>query len=102
MKLQEPIIISMMSMNLSNLQIMVITLVFLGVSGIVLMQRNLIIILLIIETIFLSSSINCVFSGLFYNDISGQVFALILLTISAAELAIALSVIVLYYRIFDK
>jgi NADH-quinone oxidoreductase subunit K len=102
MKLQEPIIFSMLSMNLSNLQVMVITMVFLGISGIILMQRNLIMILLIIETIFLSSSMNCVFSGLFYNDISGQVFALILLTISAAELAIALSIIVLYYRIFDK
>jgi NADH-quinone oxidoreductase subunit K len=102
MKLQEPISVLTMSMSLSNLQIMVITLVFLGISGIVLMRRNLITILLMIEIIFLSSSLNCVFSGLFYNDISGQVFALILLTISAAELAIALSVIVLYYRIFDK
>lgn len=102
MNIQEPINISMLDVSLSSLQVMIITLLFLGISGIILMRRNLIIILLLIETIFLSSSLNCVFSGLFYGDISGQVFALILLTISAAELAIALSVIVLYYRIFDK
>jgi NADH-quinone oxidoreductase subunit K len=88
--------------NILPFQLFSFSLVFVAVTSIILFNKNMIVILLLIETIFLASSLNCVLGGFFIGDIRGQIFAFILLTISAAELAIALSAVVIYYRIFDK
>jgi len=70
----------------------------LGIFGIFLNRRNLIIILMSIELILLAVNINLVAFSSFLGDIVGQVYALIVLTVAAAEAAIGLAILVAYYR----
>ena len=70
----------------------------LGVLGIFLNKKNLIIILMSIELILLSVNINFIAFSAYINDISGQIFAMLTLTVAAAEAAIGLAIIVIYYR----
>ena len=69
-----------------------------GVIGIFLNRKNIIVILMCIELILLAVNINLVSFSIFLNDINGQVFALFILTVAAAEAAIGLAIIVAYYR----
>ena len=69
-----------------------------GVAGIFLNRKNIIVILMSIELILLAVNINLVSFSMFLNDISGQIFALFILTVAAAEAAIGLAIIVVYYR----
>jgi NADH-quinone oxidoreductase subunit K len=70
----------------------------LGVFGIFLNRKNIIIILMSIELILLAVNINFVAFSAFLNDLAGQVFALIVLTVAAAEAAIGLAILVVFYR----
>ena len=78
-----------------------VSMVFIVFASLLLIKHNTIIILLLIEVVFLASSINCIVGSLYFNDVSGQIFALVILTISAAELVIILSMVVLQYRIWE-
>ena len=69
-----------------------------GVVGIFLNRKNIIVILMSIELILLAVNINLVSFSMFLNGISGQIFALFILTVAAAEAAIGLAIIVVYYR----
>ena len=69
-----------------------------GVVGVFLNRKNLIVILMSIELILLSVNINLVSFSIFLNDLSGQIFTLFILTVAAAEAAIGLAIIVVYYR----
>ena len=69
-----------------------------GIAGIFLNRKNVIIILMCIELILLSVNINLVSFSIFSNDITGQIFSLFILTVAAAEAAIGLAIIVVYYR----
>ena len=69
-----------------------------GVVGIFLNRKNIIVILMSIELILLAVNINLVSFSMFLNDISGQIFALFILAVAAAEAAIGLAIIVVYYR----
>ena len=69
-----------------------------GVVGIFLNRKNVIVILMSIELILLAVNINLVSFSIFMNDISGQIFTLFILTVAAAEAAIGLAIIVVYYR----
>jgi len=69
-----------------------------GVVGIFLNRKNIIVILMSIELILLSVNINLVAFSIFINDLSGQIFTLFILTVAAAEAAIGLAIIVAYYR----
>ena len=69
-----------------------------GVLGIFLNKKNVIIILMSIELILLSVNINFVSFSSFSGDISGQVFAMITLTVAAAEAAIGLAILVVFFR----
>ena len=69
-----------------------------GIVGIFLNRKNLIVILMCIELLLLAVNINLVSFSIFLNDISGQIFTLFILTVAAAEAAIGLAIIVLYYR----
>ena len=69
----------------------------LGVIG-VLTRRNVVIVLMSIELILLAVNINLVAFSTFIGDIVGQVFALLVLTVAAAEAAIGLAVLVVYFR----
>ena len=70
----------------------------LGVFGIFVNRKNVIIILMSIELILLAVNINLVAFSTHLNDITGQVFALLILTVAAAEAAIGLAILVVYYR----
>jgi len=69
-----------------------------GVIGIFLNRKNIIVILMSIELILLAVNINFVSFSIFLNDLIGQIFALFILTVAAAEAAIGLAIIVVYYR----
>ena len=69
-----------------------------GVLGIFLNKKNVIIIFMSIELILLSVNINLISFSAFLNDISGQIFAMFTLTVAAAEAAIGLAILVVFYR----
>ena len=70
----------------------------LGVLGIFINRKNVIVILMSIELILLSVNINLVAFSTFGGTLIGQVFALLVLTVAAAEAAIGLAILVVYYR----
>ena len=69
-----------------------------GVFGIFVNRKNVIIILMSIELILLAVNINFVAFSSFLHDLVGQVFALFVLTVAAAEAAIGLAILVVYFR----
>ncbi len=70
----------------------------LGVLGIFLNRKNVIVILMAIELILLAVNINLVAFSAFMGDLVGQVFAMLVLTVAAAEAAIGLAILVIYFR----
>ena len=70
----------------------------LGILGIFINRKNVIIILMSIELILLSANVNLVAFSSFLNDIVGQIYALLVLTVAAAEAAISLAVLVVFFR----
>ncbi|MCA3564326.1 MAG: NADH-quinone oxidoreductase subunit NuoK [Methylocystis sp.] len=70
----------------------------LGVFGIFVNRKNIIVILMSIELILLAVNINLVAFSTHLGDITGQVFALFVLTVAAAEAAIGLAILVVYFR----
>ena len=70
----------------------------LGIFGIFLNRKNVIIILMSIELILLAVNINLVAFSSFLGDIVGQVYALFVLTVAASEAAIGLAILVVFYR----
>jgi NADH-quinone oxidoreductase subunit K len=70
----------------------------LGVLGIFLNRKNVIVILMAVELILLAVNINLVAFSAFMNDLVGQVFAMFVLTVAAAEAAIGLAILVIYFR----
>ena len=70
----------------------------LGVFGIFLNRKNVIVILMSVELILLAVNLNLVAFSTHLNDITGQVFALLILTVAAAEAAIGLAILVVFYR----
>ena len=71
----------------------------LGIWGILLNRRNVIVILMSIELILLSVNLNFVAFSWFLQDLVGQIFSIFVLTVAAAEAAIGLAILVVYYRI---
>lgn len=70
----------------------------LGVFGIFLNRRNVIVILMSIELILLAVTINMVTFSSHLNDLTGQVFSMFILTVAAAEAAIGLAILVVFFR----
>ena len=70
----------------------------LGVFGIFLNRKNVIIILLSVELILLSVNINLVAFSSYMCDLVGQVFTMLILTVAAAEASIGLAILVVYFR----
>merc|ERR1712100_20348 len=70
-----------------------------GISGIILNRRNIIIMLMSVELMLLSINLNFIIYSVYLDDIMGQVFALLILTVAAAESAIGLAILVVYYRV---
>ena len=88
----------MLSIGLGHYLTLAAIIFTIGVVGIFLNRKNIIVILMSIELILLAVNINLVSFSIFINDISGQIFTLFILTVAAAEAAIGLAIIVTYYR----
>jgi NADH-quinone oxidoreductase subunit K len=73
---------------------------FLGVCGILLNIRNILISIISIEIMFYGINLYLITISLYHDDISGQILSLFILTIAAAESAIALALIMSYFKIF--
>ncbi len=69
-----------------------------GIFGIFLNRKNIIVILMSIELMLLAVNINMVAFSSFMGDLAGQVFTLFILTVAAAEAAIGLAILVVFYR----
>ena len=69
-----------------------------GVVGIFLNRKNVIIILMSIELLLLAVNINLVSFSIYLQDLVGQVFTMFILTVAAAEAAVGLAIIVIYYK----
>ena len=69
-----------------------------GIFGIFLNRKNVIVILMSIELMLLSVNINLVAFSSFLGDLTGQVFTMFILTVAAAEAAIGLAIVVIYFR----
>ena len=87
-----------MTIGLSHYLTVAAVLFTLGVFGIFLNRKNVIIILMSIELILLAVNINLVAFSSFHGDLVGQIFTLIILTVAAAEAAIGLAIVVVYFR----
>ena len=87
-----------MAVDLSHFLAVAAVLFTIGVLGIFINRKNVIVILMSVELILLAVNINMVAFSAALNDITGQVFTLLILTVAAAEAAIGLAVLVVYYR----
>jgi NADH-quinone oxidoreductase subunit K len=87
-----------MTIGLSHYLTVAAILFSLGIFGIFLNRRNVIIILMSIELILLAVNLNFVAFSTFLHDIVGQLFAMFVLTVAAAEAAIGLAILVVYFR----
>jgi NADH-quinone oxidoreductase subunit K len=88
----------MLTIGLSHYLIVAAMLFTLGIFGIFLNRKNVIIILMSVELILLAVNINFVAFSSFLHDMVGQVFAMFVLTVAAAEAAIGLAILVVYFR----
>ena len=70
----------------------------LGILGIFLNRKNIIVILMALELILLSVNLNLVAFSVFTGTIQGQIFAMLVLTVAAAEAAVGLAILVVYFR----
>jgi NADH-quinone oxidoreductase subunit K len=84
--------------SLSHFLVVSAILLVLGIFGIFLNRKNVIIILMSIELILLAINLNLVAFSAALGDLVGQVFAMFVLTVAAAESAIGLAIIVIYFR----
>ncbi|EAU40387.1 NADH dehydrogenase subunit K [Fulvimarina pelagi HTCC2506] len=87
-----------MEVGLSQYLTVAAILFVIGVFGIFMNRKNIITILMSVELILLAVNINFVAFSAFLNDLAGQVFALFVLTVAAAEAAIGLAILVVFFR----
>ena len=88
----------MSNIALGHYLILAAIIFMIGVIGIFLNRKNVIIILMSIELILLAVNINLVSFSIFTQDLTGQIFTMFILTVAAAEAAIGLAIIVVYFR----
>ena len=88
----------MLTVGLGHYLTVAAVLFTLGVFGIFLNRKNVIVILMSVELILLAVNLNLVAFSAFLGDLTGQIFALLVLTVAAAEAAIGLAILVVFYR----
>jgi NADH-quinone oxidoreductase subunit K len=86
-------------MNLHNILLLSITIFFIGIWGVLINRRNIIILLMSFEIMYLAANLNFAFYSFFFNDIMGIVCILYAITIVGAESCVGLSIISVYYSI---
>jgi NADH-quinone oxidoreductase subunit K len=88
----------MIEIGLQHYLILAAIIFTIGIIGIFLNRKNVIIILMSIELILLAVNINLVSFSIYLQDLTGQVFTMFILTVAAAEAAVGLAIIVIYYK----
>ena len=88
----------MINIALGHYLILAAIIFTIGVVGIFLNRKNVIIILMSIELILLAVNINLVSFSIYLQNLVGQIFTMFILTVAAAEAAVGLAIIVLYYK----
>lgn len=88
----------MASITLTHFLILSSFIFVIGIAGIFLNRKNILIILMSIELMLLSVNINFVAFSSYLGDLLGQIFSLFILTVAAAEAAIGLAILVVYFR----
>ena len=94
--MQDPTLFG--SITIMHYVLLATVLFVIGVCGIFLNRKNIITILMSIELMLLAVNINLVAFSVYLGDLVGQVFALLVLTVAAAEAAIGLAILVIYFR----
>ncbi len=87
-----------MEIALSHYLTVAAALFTIGIAGIILNRKNIIVILMSVELILLAVNVNLVAFSSYLGDLTGQVFSLFILTVAAAEAAIGLAILVTYFR----
>jgi NADH-quinone oxidoreductase subunit K len=87
-----------MSVGLTEYLVVAALLFTIGVLGIFLNRKNIIIILMSVELILLAVNINFVAFSSYLNEVSGQIMAMFVLTVAAAEAAVGLAILVTFFR----
>ena len=90
--------ITEMEIGLGHYLVVSAILLVLGIFGIFMNRKNVIVILMSVELILLAVNINFVAFSAWLNDLNGQIFAMFVLTVAAAEAAIGLAILVIYFR----
>ena len=88
-----------MVLSITNYLAVASVLFLIGLSGIILNRKNIIVMLMSVELMLLAVNLNFFIYSVYLDDIMGQVFALLILTVAAAEAAIGLAILVVYYRV---
>tara|TARA_B100001250_G_scaffold366238_1_gene347509 strand:+ start:483 stop:794 length:312 start_codon:yes stop_codon:yes gene_type:complete len=88
----------MTEVSLSHYLTLSIIIFAIGIVGIFLNRKNVIIILMCIELILLSVNINLVSFSIYLQNLTGQIFTMFILTVAAAEAAVGLAIIVIYFK----
>ncbi|MCF6215551.1 MAG: NADH-quinone oxidoreductase subunit NuoK [Emcibacter sp.] len=88
----------MMEIGLAHYLTVAAILFSIGIFGIFMNRKNVIVILMSVELILLSVNINFVAFSSYLNDMGGQIFTMFILTVAAGEAAIGLAILVIYYR----
>ena len=87
-----------MTVTLSHYLVLGAMLFALSIIGIFLNRKNIIVLLMAIELMLLAVNINLVAFSSYLNDLTGQIFTMLILTVAAAEAAIGLAILVVYFR----
>jgi|TARA_B100000683_G_C12442204_1_gene536602 NADH-quinone oxidoreductase subunit K len=72
---------------------------FIGLFGIFINRKNVLTVIICIELILLSINLNLLMSSYYLDDILGQIFVIMILTVAAAETSIGLAILIIYYRL---
>ena len=89
----------MITTHINYILNIIVILFLIGVLGLVLNRKNILIIIMSIELILLSVNLNFIIFSIYLNDVIGQIFVLFILTIAATESAIGLSILTIYYKL---
>jgi NADH-quinone oxidoreductase subunit K len=88
-----------MYLGLGNFIIVSVTLFIIGLVGFLANRKNILLLLLALEIMLLAVNLNFVVFSVFLDDLLGQLFTLIVLTVAAAESALGLAILIVYYRV---
>lgn len=89
----------MITLNIGYIIFIIFSIFFIGVLGLVLNRKNILIIIMAIEIILLSVNLNFIVFSIYLDDIVGQIFVIFILTVAATESAIGLSILSQYYKL---